>query len=123
MINYVMVGSNRFQEAVAFYDVLMAEMGATRVGGTDRYMAWGWGIGTSMFIVTSPYDELRATIGNGSMVAFDVPDPASVDRLHARVLALGGTSEGAPGPRGEHIYAGYWRDLDGNKFNFICYLK
>jgi hypothetical protein len=24
-------------------------------------------------------------------------------------------------PRGEQIYAGYWRDLDGNKGNFICY--
>jgi catechol 2,3-dioxygenase-like lactoylglutathione lyase family enzyme len=121
MINYVMVGTNRFDEAVAFYDALMADMGATRVGGTDRYVGWGWGIGTAMFIVTSPFDELRATIGNGGMVAFDVEDPETVDRLHARVLALGGTSEGAPGPRGEHIHAGYWRDLDGNKFNFICY--
>jgi catechol 2,3-dioxygenase-like lactoylglutathione lyase family enzyme len=121
MINYVMVGTNRFDEAVPFFEALLTAMGATRVGGNERYMGWGWGVGTSMFIVTKPYDGAQATLGNGSMVAFDVATPAEVDALHAKALALGGTSEGDPGPRGEHIYAGYWRDLDGNKFNFICY--
>ncbi|HHL42664.1 MAG TPA: VOC family protein, partial [Hellea balneolensis] len=29
--------------------------------------------------------------------------------------------EGAAGPRGNgEFYAGYFRDLDGNKFNFFC---
>jgi len=27
---------------------------------------------------------------------------------------------GAPGPRGEGFYAGYFRDLDGNKLNAFC---
>jgi len=121
VINYVMIGTNRFDEAVAFYDALLPAMGATRVPATDRYAGWGWGIGTPLFIVTKPYDQRQATVGNGSMVAFDLETPGLVDSLHARVLALGGTSEGAPGPRGEHLYVGYWRDLDGNKFNFICY--
>jgi catechol 2,3-dioxygenase-like lactoylglutathione lyase family enzyme len=121
MINYVMVGTNRFEEAISFYDALMAAMGATKVGGTDRYMAWGWGIGTPMFMVTRPYDQRPANVGNGSMLAFDVDTPEQVDALHAKVLAMGGTSEGDPGPRGEQLYVGYWRDLDGNKFNFICY--
>jgi hypothetical protein len=121
MINYLMVGTNRFDDAVAFYDALMAEMGATRVYATQQNVAWGWGIGTPMFIVTRPFDQQRATVGNGSMVAFDVETTERVDALHARALALGGTSEGDPGPRGEQLYVGYWRDLDGNKFNFICY--
>src|SRR5580698_10454273 len=30
MINYVMVGTNRFDAAVVFYDALMTDMGATR---------------------------------------------------------------------------------------------
>ncbi len=121
MINYLMVGTNRFDEAVAFYDALMADMGATRVYATQRNVAWGWGIGTPMFIVTRPFDQQPATVGNGSMVAFDVETAERVDALHARVLALGGTSAGDPGPRDEQLYVGYWRDLDGNKFNFICY--
>ena len=122
MINYLMVGTNQFERAVEFYDSLLQEMGATRVYATDRNAGWGWGIGTPMFIVTRPFDQAAATAGNGSMVAFDVETPERVDTLHARVLALGGTNEGAPGPRGEGLYVGYWRDLDGNKCNFICYL-
>ena len=30
--------------------------------------------------------------------------------------------EGDPGLRGEKLYVAYFRDLDGNKFNAICYL-
>jgi hypothetical protein len=120
VISYLTIGTNRFDEAVAFYDVLMAEMGATRAYATPMSVGWGWGVGTPMFIVIRPHDQREATIGNGSMVAFDVETPERVDALHAKVLALGGTSEG-PGPRGEQLYAGYWRDLDGNKLNFVCY--
>jgi catechol 2,3-dioxygenase-like lactoylglutathione lyase family enzyme len=121
MINYVMVGTNRYEEAIEFYDALMTAMGAVRAYSTDRSTGWGWGIGTPMFIVTSPYDKQQATVGNGSMIAFDVETPALVDKLHAEVLALCGSSEGNPGPCGEELYAAYCRDLDDNKFNFICY--
>lgn len=121
MINYVMVGTNRFDDAMAFYEPLMTAMGASRVYTTDTNAGWGWGIGTAMFIVTTPYDRKQATVGNGGMVAFDVATPEMVDALHSKVLALGGTSEGDPGPRGGQLYVGYCRDLDGNKFNFICY--
>ena len=51
------------------------------------------------------------------MVALEAKDKAQVDRLHAIALANGGTDEGAPGPRGDNFYAGYFRDLDGNKLN------
>lgn len=103
MINYTMIGTNRFDEAVAFYEALMAEMGATRAYATERNVGWGWGIGTPPFIVTKPFDRREATSGNGSMIAFDLESPEQVDALHAKVLALGGTSEGDPGPRGAHL--------------------
>jgi hypothetical protein len=45
--------------------------------------------------------------------------------LHAcgvprRALQLGATDAGPAGPRGEGFYAGYFRDLDGNKRNVFC---
>lgn len=119
----MMVGTNKFDAAVAFYDALMTDMGATRAYATERNVGWGWGIGTPMFIVTRPFDQQQATVGNGSMVSFDVATPELVDALHSKVLRLGGTSEGDPGPRSEYLYVGYCRDLDGNKFNFICYTQ
>ncbi len=33
------------------------------------------------------------------------------------LLAELGASRAAPGPRGQGFYAGYFRDLDGNKLN------
>jgi hypothetical protein len=36
MINYVMVGTNGFYAAAAFYDALMTDMGATRAYSTEK---------------------------------------------------------------------------------------
>ena len=80
MINYVMVGTNRFDDAVAFYGALLGAMGATQVYAAEQSVAWGWGVGTAMFIVTRPFDRQQATRGNGCMVAFDVESAASRQR-------------------------------------------
>ena len=40
---------------------------------------------------------------------------ADVDRFYAKAITLGATDEGPAGPRGDRFYAGYFRDLDGNK--------
>jgi len=122
MISYFMVGANNFPEAVKFYERLMTEMGASKVYETERYAGWGWGIGTPMFIVTRPYNNEPATYGNGTMISFDVGSIEQVNKLHAQVLAMGGTNEGDPGMRGASMYVAYGRDLDGNKMNFIHYL-
>ncbi|OGT77882.1 MAG: glyoxalase [Gammaproteobacteria bacterium RIFCSPLOWO2_02_FULL_56_15] len=122
MISYFMVGTNNFDEAVKFYDALMSEMGAQKAYTTDKNVGWGWGIGTPMFIVTKPYNQEPATYGNGTMISFDAESPEQVNKLHAKVLEMGGLNEGDPGMRGARMYVAYCRDLDGNKFNFIHYL-
>jgi len=53
------------------------------------------------------------------MVALEAKNAAQVDALHRKALELGATDEGTPGPRGGGFYAGYFRDLDGNKLNFF----
>jgi predicted lactoylglutathione lyase len=70
--------------------------------------------------VTRPWDGQPATVGNGTMVALLADAPATVDAVHAKALALGGADEGTPGERGAGFYAGYFRDLDGNKLNVFC---
>jgi len=42
-----------------------------------------------------------------------------LDAFYAKAIKLGATDEGPAGPRGEleGCYAGYFRDLDGNKLN------
>jgi len=55
------------------------------------------------------------------MVAIVVDSKEKVDALHAKALELGGSDAGAPGQRGDTFYAGYFRDLDGNKLNAFFY--
>ena len=69
--------------------------------------------------VTLGTNDLPRAVGNGVMVALEASSPAQVDALHRKALQLGAKDEGAPGPRGEGFYAGYFRDLDGNKLNFF----
>ena len=42
---------------------------------------------------------------------------AKVDAVYKKAMELGAKDEGPVGPRGDNFYAGYFRDLDGNKLN------
>ena len=120
MIGYVTLGTNHFDEAAKFYDDLFALVGAVRIMESDRFIAWGTGMTSPAVSIAKPYDGKPATAGNGVMVALAMDSPQKVDAVHARALELGGTDEGAPGPRSDQFYAGYFRDLDGNKLNAFC---
>ncbi len=120
MIGYVTIGTNDLARAASFYDALLSEMGAKRMMETEQFVAWSVKPDQPGLGVTKPFDKKPATVGNGVMVAMMVDSPAKVDMLHRKALQLGGSDEGAPGPRGEGFYAGYFRDLDGNKLNFFC---
>ena len=43
-----------------------------------------------------------------------------VDALYKKAIELGASDEGPPGPRWQGFYAGYFRDLEGNKLNAFC---
>lgn len=120
MIGYVTLGTNRFDEAAAFYDALFGTIGAGRLMESDRFIAWATGPSSPAISIIKPFNEEAASVGNGVMVAIAMDSPDKVDALHARALALGGTDEGAPGFRFDNFYAGYFRDLDGNKLNAFC---
>jgi catechol 2,3-dioxygenase-like lactoylglutathione lyase family enzyme len=117
MIGYVTLGTNDLPRAAKFYDELLALLGARRFMEYETFIAWAVAPDKPALSVTKPYDGKAATVGNGVMVALVVDSKAMVDALHGKALALGGQDEGAPGPRGEGFYAGYFRDLDGNKLN------
>jgi len=116
MIGYVTVGTNDFPRAAQYYDALFAVMGAKRTMDFKTFIVWGTGRGPGVAL-TKPYDGKAATIGNGMMVALAAKSKEQVDAIYAKALSLGATDEGKPGPRGDGFYAGYFRDLDGNKFN------
>lgn len=116
MIGYVCIGTNDLVAAAAFYDSLLGVLGAKRGWEMDRFIAWTTGPGAPMLLLIKPIDGQPATVGNGSMVALSAKSKAEVDAVHQKALELGGKDEGAAGPRGDNFYAGYFRDLEGNKF-------
>ncbi len=120
MIGYVTLGTNKYDEAAAFYDALLGDIGASRVMEADKFIAWGVSPKSPALSIIKPEDGNAATVGNGVMVAIAMDSTDKVDAFHAKALVLGGTDEGAPGERGEGFYAAYFRDLDGNKLNAFC---
>jgi catechol 2,3-dioxygenase-like lactoylglutathione lyase family enzyme len=122
MIGYVTLGTNDLPRAVAFYDRLFESIGGSRILEQERSVAWGFGPTAAAFGVIRPFDGKPATVGNGVMVSLAMTTPAKVDTLYRLALSLGATDEGAPGERGDRIYAAYFRDLDGNKL-MIFFMK
>ncbi len=121
MIGYTTLGTNDIARASAFYDALLADMGAKRLMQFgDGFIGYGANPKQPIFCICKPHNGETATRGNGTMVALAVKDPAQADALHAKALTLGATDEGAPGKRGDSFYCAYVRDLDGNKLNFFC---
>jgi catechol 2,3-dioxygenase-like lactoylglutathione lyase family enzyme len=118
MIGYVTLGTNDLDRAVAFYDDLLAVLGAGRfMEIEDVFVAWAVSPDQSGISVTRPFDGNPATPGNGTMVALAVGSKDLVHKVYDKAIELGASDEGPAGPRGDQFYAGYFRDLDGNKLN------
>ena len=116
MIGYVTIGTNDFARAAKFYDQLLGVLGAKRTQDFGTFVVWSRPKGPGVAL-TKPYDGKPATVGNGMMVALAAKSKDQVHEIYDKAIALGGTDEGKPGPRGDGFYAGYFRDLDGNKLN------
>lgn len=124
MLSHIMIGSNDIQRSKAFYDKVLAVLGAgeamSHVNATGQtrlfYMHNG-----STFSVTEPINGEAASVANGSTIGFACDSPEQIKELHDVAVANGGVSvEGAPGPRDSDIgvmHLCYFLDPDGHK---IC---
>ena len=122
MISYVTVGADDIAGAKQFYSAFLPALGfGLEEGPEGLSYALPEVEGTpslAEFYVKPPFDGRGASVGNGSMVAFEARNQQQVRDLHAAALAAGGRDEGAPGFRasyGPHFYVGYLRDPQGNK--------
>ncbi len=121
-LGYVTLGTNDLEKAAAFYDELFGSVGHTRIFQDENgFIAWGTTLEEPAFAITPPFDGSPATVGNGVMAAISMESKEAVDAFYAKAIELGATDEGAPGQRIEGFYAGYFRDLDGNKLNAFIF--
>jgi catechol 2,3-dioxygenase-like lactoylglutathione lyase family enzyme len=122
IFTHVTVGTNDLAKARAFYDSVLAPLGLKRLNDLGDNGSI-WGESAPEFFVLKPANGQPATFANGGTVSFVAPSRSAVARFHEAALALGGKDEGAVGPRGwaPNAYAGYVRDLDGNKLAAYCF--
>jgi catechol 2,3-dioxygenase-like lactoylglutathione lyase family enzyme len=116
-LHHVSIGVRNVQEAVQFYDRVLATLGYERLMEFLPYAA-AYGNGAPEFWVQLPANRAPATLGNGVHVAFTARSKEAVAAFHREALAAGGTDEGAAGPRpnyGPDYFGAFVRDLDGNK--------
>jgi len=118
MIGYTTIGTSDMDRAAAFYDELLAEVGAKQLFGMDRIKFYGTGPDAAMLAVCIPFDEQPQNCGNGNMVAIPGGSREGVDKLFAKAMELGASNEGEPGERMPTFYGAYVRDPDGNKLCF-----
>jgi catechol 2,3-dioxygenase-like lactoylglutathione lyase family enzyme len=119
---YLTLGTNDVARAARFYDAVLAPLGLVRRDTEDTEVGYGLpGDRRTRLWITRPYDNRPATVGNGTMLAFDAPSQDAVSTFHKAGLAAGGTDEGAPGlrPYGPAFFAAYVRDPDGNKLSAV----
>lgn len=127
MFSHVTLGTADIARAIAFYDRVLAPLGLARQESDVEKGFAGYAAApetTPQFWVLRPIDGRAASAGNGTTVAFEAPDRATVDAVHAAILAAGGTDEGGPGLRPHYhadYYGAYARDLDGHKLCVVCH--
>ena len=127
MLSYIRVGSNDIALSGRFYSAILGPIGYTKEEGAQgikfsRPDLPNQGGGPIVYVGT-PYDGEEATVGNGSMTAFEADTQELVRNIHAAGVEAGGSDEGAPGFReaySAHFYVGYLRDPVGNKIAIFC---
>ncbi len=122
MIGYVTLGTNDLPRAAHFYDQVLGAMGAKRFMENEKFIAWSRNPQEPGLSLTTPFDGGQASVGNGVMVALSVASPQEVHAVYDKAIELGAKDEGPAGPRDDldGFYAGYFRDLDGNKLSVFC---
>lgn len=116
ILSHISIGTNDFEQAIAFYDQVLPTLGCKRI--MEHPGAVAYGKQYPEFWVQTPINRQPATIGNGTHIGFVAPTKEAVHAFYATALAAGGVDDGEPGPRpdyGEPYYGCFVHDPDGHK--------
>ncbi|PIE19236.1 MAG: glyoxalase [Proteobacteria bacterium] len=116
IVSHLSIGTNDFDRAVAFYERVLATLGAVRIIEHPGAVAFGKRF-PELWIQT-PIDGAPASVGNGFHVGFFAASKEEVDAFYREALAAGATGDGEPGGRehyGPAYYGCFVRDPDGHK--------
>lgn len=112
MIDHCSISVKDYNQSLSFYDQTFETLGFTRVltidtPGQDKLA--GWGKNNLLHFEISPRGKDDEEIGRarGVHFAFAAPSIQAIHAWYQKCLELGGTDNGAPGPRPEY-HPGYY---------------
>jgi catechol 2,3-dioxygenase-like lactoylglutathione lyase family enzyme len=120
MLHHISFGVRDLALSGAFYDAALGALGFRRVCEDDDIIGYGLKDGQDLLCL-----KLRPAAtppGAGFHMAFAAPSRAAVDAFHAAALRVGGSDNGAPGPRpdyGDHYSAAFLVDPDGHHIEAV----
>lgn len=117
VISHISIPVSSMEKALAFYDKVLAPLGARRIFEEDGH-AVAYGKHFPEFWIHPPHDGKAPVTGNGWHVAFFAASREQVDAFYKAARDAGARDDGAPGGRdvyGPAYYGCFVRDLDGNK--------
>ena len=125
MIDHVSVPVRDLKRAAAFYEIVLATLGYTKL--EDRPATVGFGKTYSEFWLNARPDMAPLPAHPGAHICLRVRSSDLVEAFHAAALENGGQSDGAPGLRphdGERgYYAAFIRDPDGNRVEAVTFVE
>ncbi|MDJ1432550.1 VOC family protein [Halostagnicola sp. A-GB9-2] len=121
MYSHVSLAVRDVERARSFYDAVLDPL------DYPRFEEWDWEGGSGYRSQNAESFWIRADDdarppSSRQHVAFAAPTRDAVDEFHEQALEQGGESDGAPGLRpeyGEHYYAAYVVDPDGNRIEAV----
>jgi hypothetical protein len=119
MFRYITIGVTHLKKLEAFYNQLLAPLGAKTLIKIDRIIFIGKKMGEPMLSICIPHNEEIQNCGNGNMLAIAPGSKELCDSMYHKAIALGASCDGEPGQRIPDVFYGaYFRDFDNNKIAF-----
>jgi catechol 2,3-dioxygenase-like lactoylglutathione lyase family enzyme len=120
MLDHVGLRTKRLKEMTAFYEAVLAPLGASKQMDFGVAVGFGKPNEAPLWLGEAEGDATASSVH----LALTSPDRASVDAFYKAAMAAGGKDNGGPGPRPdyhEHYYAAFVIDLDGNNLEVVCH--
>jgi catechol 2,3-dioxygenase-like lactoylglutathione lyase family enzyme len=122
MIDHVSVPVRDLAAAAQFYEKVLAPLGYTKL--VERPASIGFGKKYPEVWLNARPGMAPAPANPGAHIALRTSSEEAVRAFHAAALALGGASDGDPGPRPAAMttyYGAFILDPDGNKIEAITF--
>jgi catechol 2,3-dioxygenase-like lactoylglutathione lyase family enzyme len=116
MIDHLSIGTHRYQDAVAFYNAVLAPLGLSLQRDTGAEAIFGTPEQWMFALYPVPADEI--VVAKGAHVAFGAASRAQVHDVHARAMAASGADILTPRTRpdiNETYFGAMFHDLDGHR--------